>query len=316
MENIKLYTVEDYEYICFKSIMKEVIEGGMINEFSIPSFLSKQYDFVKDLASNISVNIKDLAKLFMNRSVFNFFSKIKWSFEFVFDLAKKGLKIYREVLDAIGEYVAKTKVGKWTEDTLNDLDNFLKTHPKIKRIAGIGVAALLIYIWFNMTFTGDFEYDFNLADVLAALGGKFSLSQIFAGKDGMKLLLLFATGVIGLSFPWPGPTSVKFLTAVVKSIAQWAKIKLVKEALNPYKQNLKNGYILREFDANIDVSELVWHRDKKDRVVEVISGRGWQFQIDNRLPIELKEGMKLEIPKETFHRIGKGITKLVIKIKE
>ena len=316
MTQLKLYTVEDYEYICFKSIMKEVIEGGIINEFSIPTFLSKQYDFVKDLASNISINIKDLAKLFMNRTVFNFFSKIKWSFEFVFDLAKKGLKIYREVLDAIGEYVAKTKVGKWTEDTLNDLDNFLKTHPKIKRIAGIGVAALLIYIWFNMTFTGDFEYDFNLVDVLAALGGKFSLSQIFAGKDGMKLLLLFATGVIGLSFPWPGPTSVKFLTAVVKSIAQWAKIKLVKEALNPYKQNLKKGYILREFDANIDVSELVWHRDKKDRVVEVISGRGWQFQIDNRLPIELKEGMKLEIPKETFHRIGKGITKLVIKIKE
>jgi hypothetical protein len=316
MESVKLYTVEDYEYICFKSIMKEVIEGGMINEFSIPSFLSKQYDFVKDLASNISINIKDLAKLFMNRTVFNFFSKIKWSFEFVFDLAKKGLKIYREVLDAIGEYVAKTKVGKWTEDTLNDLDNFLKTHPKIKRIAGIGVAALLIYIWFNMTFTGDFEYDFNLVDVLAALGGKFSLSQIFAGKDGMKLLLLFATGVIGLSFPWPGPTSVKFLTAVVKSIAQWAKTKLTKENKQPYTQNLKNGYIIREFDTNIDVSELVWHRDKKDRVVEVVSGNGWKFQLDNHLPVELKEGMVLEIPKETFHRIGKGDTKLVIKIKE
>jgi hypothetical protein len=316
MESVKLYTVEDYEYICFKSIMKEVIEGGIINEFSIPSFLSKQYDFVKDLASNISINIKDLAKLFMNRTVFNFFSKIKWSFEFVFDLAKKGLKIYREVLDAIGEYVAKTKVGKWTEDTLNDLDNFLKTHPKIKRIAGIGVAALLIYIWFNMTFTGDFEYDFNLVDVLAALGGKFSLSQIFAGKDGMKLLLLFATGVIGLSFPWPGPTSVKFLIAVVKSIAQWAKTKLTKENKQPYTQNLKNGYIIREFDANIDVSELVWHRDKKDRVVEVVSGNGWKFQLDNHLPLELKEGMVLQIPKETFHRIGKGDTKLVIKIKE
>lgn len=316
MESVKLYTVEDYEYICFKSIMKEVIEGGIINEFSIPSFLSKQYDFVKDLASNISINIKDLAKLFMNRTVFNFFSKIKWSFEFVFDLAKKGLKIYREVLDAIGEYVAKTKVGKWTEDTLNDLDNFLKTHPKIKRIAGIGVAALLIYIWFNMTFTGDFEYDFNLVDVLAALGGKFSLSQIFAGKDGMKLLLLFATGVIGLSFPWPGPTSVKFLIAVVKSIAQWAKTKLTKENKQPYTQNLKNGYIIRKFDTNIDVSELVWHRDKKDRVVEVVSGNGWKFQLDNHLPVELKEGMVLEIPKETFHRIGKGDTKLVIKIKE
>jgi hypothetical protein len=152
--------------------------------------------------------------------------------------------------------------------------------------------------------------------VLAALGGKFSLSQIFAGKDGMKLLLLFATGVIGLSFPWPGPTSVKFLTAVVKSVAKWAKTKLTKENKQPYTQNLKNEYIIREFDANIDVSELVWHRDKNNRIVEVISGKGWKFQMDNHLPIELKEGMQLEIPKETFHRIGKGDTKLVIKIKE
>jgi hypothetical protein len=316
MESVKLYTVEDYEYICFKSIMKEVIGGGMVNEFSIPSFLSKQYDFVKDLASNISVSIKDMAKLFMNKTVFNFFSKIKWSFEYVFDLAKKGLRIYREVLDAIGEYVAKTKVGRWTDDKLRDLDNFLKNHPKIKRIAGIGVAALLIYIWFNMTFTGDFEYDFNLVDVLAALGGKFSLSQIFAGKDGMKLLLLFATGVIGLSFPWPGPTSIKFLTAVVQSVAKWAKTKLTKESKHPYTENKKGKYIIREFDVNISTDELVWHRDANDRVVEVLSGNGWKFQMDDRLPIELKEGMELQIPKETFHRIGKGNTKLVIKIKE
>jgi hypothetical protein len=316
MSEIKLYTVEDYEYICFKSLMKEVSEGGMLNEFSIPSFLSKQYNFVKELASNISVSIKDMAKLFMNRTVFNFFSKIKWSFEYIFDLAKKGLRIYREVLDAIGEYVAKTKVGRWTDDTLKDLDNFLKNHPKIKRIAGIGVAALLIYIWFNMTFTGDFEYDFNLVDVLAALGGKFSLSQIFAGKDGMKLLLLFATGVIGLSFPWPGPTSVKFLTAVVQSVAKWAKTKLTKENKIPYTQYNNDGYIIRTFDMDIDLSSLIWHRDKNNRIVEVISGKGWKFQMDNHLPIELKEGMKLEIPKETFHRMGKGNTKLVIKIKE
>jgi hypothetical protein len=38
--------------------------------------------------------------------------------------------------------------------------------------------------------------------------------------------------------------------------------------------------------------------------------------MDNELPIELKEGMKLQIPKETFHRLGRGNTKLVIKIKE
>lgn len=86
--------------------------------------------------------------------------------------------------------------------------------------------------------------------------------------------------------------------------------------MKPYKQNTEGSYIIREFDNQIPSSELVWHRDKKDRVVEVISGNGWKFQMDNQLPIELKEGMVLEIPKETYHRIGRGDTKLVIKIKE
>jgi hypothetical protein len=67
---------------------------------------------------------------------------------------------------------------------------------------------------------------------------------------------------------------------------------------------------------NIDLSSLVWHRDKKDRVVEIVKGSGWKFQMDNKVPIELKEGMRLEIPKETFHRVIKGKTPLTIKIIE
>lgn len=86
--------------------------------------------------------------------------------------------------------------------------------------------------------------------------------------------------------------------------------------MNPYIQNLKNGYLIREFDGDIQSEELVWHRDKKNRLVEVIEGSGWKFQMDNELPIELEEGMVFEIPKEIYHRIVKGNTKLVIKIKE
>ena len=86
--------------------------------------------------------------------------------------------------------------------------------------------------------------------------------------------------------------------------------------MNPYTEDTQNGYIIREFDSNISNEELVWHRDKNNRVVEIIEGSGWRLQMDNKLPIELKEGMVLEIPKETYHRIGRGNTKLVIKIKE
>jgi len=86
--------------------------------------------------------------------------------------------------------------------------------------------------------------------------------------------------------------------------------------MNPYTEDKQDGYIIREFDSNISNEELVWHRDKNNRVVEIIEGSGWRLQMDNKLPIELKEGMVIEIPKETYHRIGRGNTKLVIKIKE
>lgn len=86
--------------------------------------------------------------------------------------------------------------------------------------------------------------------------------------------------------------------------------------MKPYTQFINEGYIIREFDVNIPSNELVWHRDEKDRVVEILEGEGWRLQMDNKLPINLKVGDVVEIPKETFHRIGKGKTKLVIKIKE
>ena len=77
---------------------------------------------------------------------------------------------------------------------------------------------MLLYIWLNMAFTGDFNYDFDFADLISALSGKFSLAQLFAGQDGIRMLLLFATGMIGLSFPWPGATSAKFVIALINGL--------------------------------------------------------------------------------------------------
>ena len=85
---------------------------------------------------------------------------------------------------------------------------------------------------------------------------------------------------------------------------------------NPYTQNIENEIIQRTFDETIDEMELVWHRDKKDRMVKVIQSEGWTFQMDNELPIELKKGTELFIPKEVYHRVIKGNGELKIEIKE
>ena len=79
---------------------------------------------------------------------------------------------------------------------------------------------------------------------------------------------------------------------------------------------IKNNISVREFDQNINSEELVWHRDKEDRIVEVLSNEDWFFQMDNELPIILQEGDVLFIPKGTYHRVKRGEGDLKIKIKE
>lgn len=90
----------------------------------------------------------------------------------------------------------------------------------------------------------------------------------------------------------------------------------VVESQTPYKQTIKDGIKTRKFDQNIDEHELKWHRDESDRVVKVVKGNGWKFQMDNELPITLKEGDRITIPSETYHRVIRGTGDLIIKIKE
>jgi hypothetical protein len=73
---------------------------------------------------------------------------------------------------------------------------------------------------------------------------------------------------------------------------------------------------IRVFCEELQSEELVWHRDKKDRIVEVVSGTGWKFQYDNNVPFELKRGMVLEIKAYSYHRILKGSTDLILRITE
>jgi len=84
----------------------------------------------------------------------------------------------------------------------------------------------------------------------------------------------------------------------------------------PYNEKRNGNTIYRNFSQDIDESELIWHRDKEDRYVKVLNESDWGFQMDNELPIRLKKGTELFIPKETYHRVLKGRSDLNILIKE
>jgi quercetin dioxygenase-like cupin family protein len=86
--------------------------------------------------------------------------------------------------------------------------------------------------------------------------------------------------------------------------------------MRPYQEVIQDNTKIRKFSLDIDSNELMWHRDEKDRYVTILEGKDWEFQLDNELPLELKKGDCIFIPKQTYHRVIKGTTDLIIQIQE
>ena len=80
--------------------------------------------------------------------------------------------------------------------------------------------------------------------------------------------------------------------------------------MNPYLDNRN----IRTFFKDVNDEDLIWHTDREDRNITVLEGKGWRFQRDNELPLELKKGDNIFIPKGQIHRILKGNTDLKIEI--
>lgn len=76
-------------------------------------------------------------------------------------------------------------------------------------------------------------------------------------------------------------------------------------------ENVKYRRIMNEGAAD----ECTWHRDDKDRIVQIVEGRGWQIQFDNQLPVTVNPGDSIRILAQEWHRVipGKGDLLMIIK---
>lgn len=88
---------------------------------------------------------------------------------------------------------------------------------------------------------------------------------------------------------------------------------MIDKTILPFKEEkIDNNIFVREFSHETDSSEMVWHRDREDRIIESLEETDWLFQLDDELPQKI-EG-QIFIPKEVFHRIIKGTGNLKIKL--
>lgn len=83
----------------------------------------------------------------------------------------------------------------------------------------------------------------------------------------------------------------------------------------PFKEEIigDNLYI-RTFDNLTTSGELIWHRDKEDRIIESIGQSDWLIQLDNELPKPITS--PIFIPMGVYHRLIKGTGGLKIKLKK
>ena len=82
----------------------------------------------------------------------------------------------------------------------------------------------------------------------------------------------------------------------------------------PYYELKTFDFIHRRFTQDVDEQELVWHRDREDRQVEILEPTDWQFQFEDSLPQQLEK--TIFIPKNTYHRLIKGTGDLELRILE
>lgn len=90
-----------------------------------------------------------------------------------------------------------------------------------------------------------------------------------------------------------------------------AETSQVTGSMLPYSEKTIDKISIRTFDRSVSEEELVWHRDKEDRLVEALEDTDWMVQIENELPKKLD---KIFISKGTYHRVIKGTGTLKVKI--
>lgn len=169
---------------------------------------------LKEIAEQFKMSITDLVIAFKNRNLFAILKAFGFKLKLVLKAINSATALLRKGLMAVFEEIAQTGIFQKIEKGIVKVDDLLKKYPILKRLTGIAVAGLLIYIWLNMTFIGDLDYDFNFSAIFQALSGNYTLHAIFGGGAGIMLATLFATGSV-VSAPWLGTTAANLILALV-----------------------------------------------------------------------------------------------------
>lgn len=159
-------------------------------------------------------------------------------FKTLFTTIDQVMKLPNKGLRKGFERIHKTKAFQKLHKGTITVDKFLNKHPVIKKAGGPLIAGALAYQWLNMSFSGDFDDDFNLESLTDALKGEYSIEELLGTPDGLKgcaqLIAGLATGGL-VSFPWHKKMNIAFAAAYTgaRKLGKYAESRQMFERFKP-----------------------------------------------------------------------------------
>ena len=214
----------DYDAYCQILVLDErLINEGILDFFKgvkdstlgvLQSIIHDLKHDIQELGQHLKLGADDIITAMKHRDIFGVLKafgfsikKLLQSIHILTDLVRKGLF-------HIFEEIHKSHLIQKLHQGVIKIDDIIEKYPLLKKVGGVAVAALLFYIWMNMSFVGNLKYDFDLSHVMSALRGNYSLADLFVSPAGLTMLALFATGNL-ISVAWLGSTSANLLLVLV-----------------------------------------------------------------------------------------------------
>lgn len=188
--------------------------------------LTKMLDRVRNellqIGTDFQIGMGEVLDALKNKAVFDLFKSIGWSFHKLVKAIHALTKLVHDGLLTVFKQLHKSQAFQKLRSGAIKMDELFEQYPLLAKFTGPAVAGLLFYIWLNMTFIGNMDYDMDFTHIAKALAGNFSLEQLFASPEGLMLTTLFATGSL-ISVPWLGMQTYNIALALVYTGLKHAK---------------------------------------------------------------------------------------------
>lgn len=257
----------DYTYEQYCSDLDKIayLDENFVTEdiSKITATLSKAFGNVSNIVSLAknnpsNISVKDITSALKDVNIYSFLKLSKFSIKKMAGYINGALSVIdNTLLKAISALHTKGVFNHLVDGTVT-MDQVLKDHPILKKVTGPVVAGIILMIWLNMTFSGKFSSDMDLVKMFKSATGKFSLEEVFATPNGIKMLVLLTTGIVSagaLSFPWLAATGANLALAILYTGFKHRK-NISKEELSKMKQKILKRRLSEGFGQHLIESDL------------------------------------------------------------